>query len=201
MFRLLIQRLAVLVSLFVVLPAAVQADETGSPSPFLEEIGLTSSLPATGNYVFLFSPGGSVDGAFALVPQLKDKTCIVFAAASAALMIVLPACKERYFVQGAVVQFHSAGVVLPPAYFLNQWDARQLAIELERANLRIITHMVLHGVPWSPEFLDQAMKTDAVFVGEQLGQWGTWLRPVEQCTHCPFWTQIVRMPAAASPEL
>jgi hypothetical protein len=194
-----LRRFLSIVLILLCLPALAGADAP-KESPFLGEIDLDTPLPDTGSYVYILSPGGSIDRAFELAEQVKGKTCIIFGAASAALMIVMPACKERYFVYNAIIQFHSAGVVLPPMYFLKEWDAAYLASELAKANLRIMRHMVLNGVPWSPEFLEVAMRLDLDFAGEELGQWGEWLRPVQECTHCPYWTKLVGLSLPASQE-
>jgi hypothetical protein len=190
MFKKLVSYLSV--TLLALVPSMVQASAP-IPSHFLEDIMPGTQLPATGDYVFILSGGGSIDDAFRLAEQVKSKTCIVFAAASAALMIVLPSCKERYFVKGAVLAFHSAGIYLPPSYFLTEWDAAEFAKGLAEANLRIKSHMVLSGVPWDPTFIELAMRTDIVISGEDVGQWAAWLKPVDQCTHCPTWTQLVRL--------
>ena len=189
MFNKLISYLSA--AFLAVTPLTVQASAP-VPSPFLEEILPGTQLPATGDYVFILSPGGSINDAFRLAEQVKDKTCIVFAAASAALMIVMPSCKERFFVNGAILGFHSAGVYLPPSYFLTEWEAAELAQQLALANLRIKSHMVLNGVPWTPEFLELAMRTDTLLSGEDVGQWPQWLKPINQCEHCPSWTRLVQ---------
>lgn len=164
---------------------------------FLTDILLDTRIPDTGEYVYIYSPGGIIDKAFSLVPEVSNKTCIVFGAASAALMIILPACKERYYVTNAVFQFHSASAFIPPfmprGVMISQWDAEFLAAELARDNDRIVRFMLNNQVPFSEAWIRQQMKNNTVLVGNALGYWSPWARPVSECIHCPEWTKMVDM--------
>lgn len=167
--------------------------------------GITAGEPlrVVGDYVFILSQGGTVDTAFSFVPELESKTCIVFAAASAALMIMLPACKERYFVTGAILGFHNATLVLPALntspISISQWDAEALALLLKLSNDKILKHMLERGTPFSEAFLRKAMRENLVLTGSALMYWVPWLRPVSECSHCPAWTKLVNLRKTASP--
>jgi hypothetical protein len=142
--------------------------------------------------VLIYSPGGETDAAFVMAEQVKDKTCVVVGAGSAALMIVLPACKERFYIEGAFLQFHSANIMFDRMVGLNQWDMEQFAAELKVLNNRILNHMLEKGVPFSEDFLKKAMREDTFIPHGGLRHWHPWLRPVSECLHCPTWVVMLR---------
>lgn len=162
---------------------------------YLRDISRPTELPATGDYVYIDSPGGEINRAFELASQVQGKTCIVFRAASAALMIILPACKERYFVKGALFVFHSASIFIPPfqlqGVMLSQWELEEIAIALSKDNERILRHMINNKVPFSEAWLKKQMQENTELSGEALRHWYPWARPVAECLHCPDWTKLV----------
>jgi hypothetical protein len=167
-------------------------------SPFLGVIDERTPLPAE-DYVYFLSPGGHVDKAFEMVPFFRNKTCIVFGAGSAALMILLPACKERYYVQNARVVFHSA-VYLQVFGEVNQQSAEEAAEILRDTNQKMLLHMVQYGMPFEPDIIKEFMKQNTLFVGSELQVFHPWMVPVEQCQHCPFWTKMLQVkPAFPTP--
>lgn len=186
---------ATLVMIFAPMMTLTQSDGT---DPFFGVIEEDSTIPES-QYVFINSPGGLVNHSFDLVPELKDKTCIVFNAASAALMIILPACKERYYVQNANLVFHSA-VYFLTFVELNQWNAEWAANQLAEANQRVLLHMIAHDAPFTSDVLQYHMKQNTWFHGEDIKVWEPWILPVEQCYHCPEWTKMIQLkPASPTP--
>lgn len=181
---------SILATLAMIFPAFLATGDDGT-SPFFGEINHEATVPA-GDYVFINSPGGLVDKSFEMVPELENKTCIVFNAASAALMIILPACKERYYVQNARLGFHSA-VYFLMFWELTQWGAEYAAKELAEANRRVLIHMVQHGAPFTPDVIQYHMQQNTVFDAETIHVWEPWIKPVEQCYHCPDWVKMVQL--------
>lgn len=164
-------------------------------SPYFGTIEQDSVVPE-GDYLYIWSPGGLVDKSFELLPEVENKTCIVFGAASAALMIILPACKERYYVRNANLVFHSA------VYFLlfvelNQWNAQWAAQQLAEANERVLLHMIANGVPFTVDQLKYHMRNNTWFHKGNIKEWHPWILPVEECTHCPDWTKMVQVKDAS----
>jgi hypothetical protein len=163
-------------------------------SMFLETIEEDTVLPQ-GQYILINSPGGSVIRAFQLAEQVKDKTCIVFNAGSAALMIVLPACNERYYVPNAMFEFHNAITVIPPFHprpiAISQWDAAELALDLANTNERILKHMQDNGVPFSEGWLRKVMKESSPIWGNGLRYWHPWARPIAECIYCPEYLKMM----------
>ena len=181
---------SIIATLFMIF-TPLMATQSDGHSPFFGTIEEHSVVPE-GDYLFINSPGGLVDRSFDMLPDVKNKTCIVFNAASAALMIILPACKERYYVQNANLIFHSA------VYFLwfvevTQWSAEWKAQQLRKANERVLLHMVAHQIPFTPTVLDYHMKQNTWFHGDDIKVWEPWIKPVEQCTHCPDWTKMIQL--------
>lgn len=178
----------------VMLSTSFAVTASDGHDPFMGDIDEETVLDDS-PYVFINSRGGLVDRSFELVPELKEKTCIVFNAASAALMIVLPACKERYFVEGARLGFHSA---VYSGYFsqITEWSAKQAALNLAAANRRMMYHMIQHQAPFTPQELELHMRNNTLFTSDQIRAWNKWILPVEQCEHCPSWTKMVQLKSA-----
>lgn len=174
----------------------LMATQSEGESPFFGAIEEDSVVPE-GDYLLINSPGGLVNKSFELLPDVEGKTCIVFNAASAALMIILPACKERYYVKNANLVFHSAVYFLFFAE-LNQWNAEWAAQQLREANERVLLHMVSHQIPFTPEVLNYHMQQNTWFHGEDIKVWEPWILPVEQCTHCPDWTKMLQLKPAST---
>lgn len=187
---------SLLATLAMIFPAFLTTGDDGS-SPFFGAIEEHSVVPE-GDYVFINSPGGLVDRSFEMVPELENKTCIVFNAASAALMIILPACKERYYVQNARLGFHSA-VYFLMFFELTQWGAEYAARELAEANQRVLLHMVQSGAPFTPDVIHYHMQQNTIFDAETIHVWEPWLKPVEQCYHCPDWVKMIQLKPVSKP--
>lgn len=185
-------------TLLMLMPSFLFDADVRSEAPFFGTIQQDSTVPDS-DYVFINSPGGLVYKSFEMVPQLEGKTCIVFNAASAALMIILPACKERYYVPNARLGFHSA-VFFLMWFELNQWNAQEAASALAEANQQVLFHMIGKGVPFTPDVLQYHMQQNTVFDAETINVWEPWILPVEQCKHCPDWTKTVQLkPASPKP--
>lgn len=183
------------VFLFLSLFASAQGASL-QKSPFLGEIGQDTVLPE-GQYILINSPGGQVDRAFQLATQVKDKTCIVFNAGSAALMIVFPACKERYYMPNALFQFHNAIMMIPAFYprplAIDQWSAAELSFDLAVTNERILKHMLDNGVPFSEAWLRKVMRESSPIKGGSLRYWVPWAKPISDCLHCPTYIKMLNV--------
>lgn len=152
------------------------------------DVGMT--IPP-GDYVVIHSPGGRIDVAWQLGPQLKGKTCIIKGAASAALQILLPFCKERYYLPSGFVMFHSTHVMFPPDAMFSQADLEMIAKDMALDTDRMIVHLMANGFPLSEAWLKKVVKEASLIKGKGLLHLHPWLLPVEQCFHCPEWIKML----------
>lgn len=169
----------------------------GVELPQLGPIG--TYYPIEDGEIFVInSPGGIIDSAFMAGIRLQGKTCIVKHAASAALQILLPFCKHRYFLPDAMVQFHSSHVmytVLGTIMF-SMWDAQEMADKLSEHNTRMIQHMIASGIPLLPQEILEHARKETIWRAPELGKLGTWIQPIQECKHCPEALREVGKPPA-----
>lgn len=148
-------------------------------------------------FYLINSPGGIIDTAFIAGVHLQGKTCIIKYAASAALQILLPYCKDRYYLPDAQIQFHSAHVVFFGfgSFMMSMWDAASIFESLVKDNKRMIQHMLSSGFPGTDKQVLQWAKDEVLWKGDDLGNFKGWARPIHECRHCPLSWQKLGAPA------
>jgi len=179
--------LGVLTSIPVALPKA----------NYVGEIKHDTKAPTT-EYVLIRSPGGSIQAANEIAYTMHNKICIVQYAASAALQIILPACKERYYVRGAVLMFHSAGFFAEDFIhdygkgFLNQTAFEIFYLTALDHNISMATKMLRSGYSAAnaQAIVDDMLKETTIHLDKK--SLGDWIRPVEECTHCQEFLNTLR---------
>ena len=190
----MINKLIVMVLAFIASAAIADQPETmelgGVKTPMVGEVDRFFSIPPT-KYLVINSPGGYVTTAFAAVHHLRNMTCVVSYAASAAWQILLPACKERYYLPWAVTAFHSTHVDMYGP--MNMWDTTDLAVALQETNIKMTNHMLSSGFPMGPKEFFKHLKEETVSRGKELDRFYPWIKPVSECNHCPLsWKRIKR---------
>lgn len=155
--------------------------------PALNTIKPDTQLPNS-PYILIASRGGNVEQAFYLATLLQDKICIVLYADSAALQIILPACKERYYVPHANFGFHTAGRMINERHY-SPWAAQAYYESIMKVNKRMADHMIKSGLSYTEETLLNHMKNDTII--KDMSFFKGWIKPVEQCEECPFYTKLL----------
>lgn len=190
-FKKYLARLAAV--LLVCAGSALASDQLNQVPVFHGYVEEDTEIELDGNYIVIYSLGGNTDVAWEEGKKLQGKTCIVMSAASAALQILLPYCKERfYFPDKGSIQFHSTHLVYVGTCALNVYDAVEAVTSLTKSNTRMISHMLESGFPLSETWLHKALREEYLFKGKGLEHLHPWLRPVTECFHCPTWLQMLR---------
>lgn len=148
-----------------------------------------TDIPPT-RYLVVRSSGGIVHLADELGQKLGNVTCVVDYAASAALQLILPGCKERYYLPWGKIQFHSAHVGVSGA--VNMWWAQEAASRLEEANLLMIGRMLGSGLNITKDALYLHLMFETYADGDSITEvLGDWIRPISECAHCPLsWQKL-----------
>ena len=160
-----------------------KADDAVSVVPTIESISEDFTVPDNEGIVIINSDGGHVAVAIDAAPKLYQVTCIVQRAASAALQVLLPACKERFYLPDASLQFHGAVVV--GSGQLSEWVARDILTALSHANTFFVNFMLSSGFPMPAASIRTGLKNETLFEGKDLGLLSPWIRPVSLCLTCP----------------
>lgn len=156
----------------------------------LGEIHENTKIPEK-DYVIIDSNGGDIYHAFDIGGEFKDKTCIVKKARSAALQVILPFCKERYYLPDAVIQFHSAG--LSPKDLAKEGEFELLTEPLlmvilesiQYSNVIMTMHMIESGIPLTMEQIYIGLMKNTTISGLSLKILHPWMLPISECSHCP----------------
>lgn len=143
-------------------------------------------------YLIFYSNGGNTDVAFMTGPALTNRTCIIKLAESAALQILLPFCKERYYLPEARVTFHASHIMAPHDVLLSREDLKSAIIVLESTDALMIQHMLNFQFPLSQVWLKGAVKGNFTIAGSGLQNLHPWILPISECSHCPIWLKMLR---------
>lgn len=150
------------------------------------------SIVLPSRFVVVQSAGGFVDAAHRMGDSLGNVTCVVDRAASAALQILLPSCKDRYYLPWTQLQFHSAHMGVQGG--ISMWWAEQAYLRLKAANARMVDLLLRSGIPLSSDMLYFHLRLETFVEAPAITTFfGDWMKPISQCHHCPLSWQTLTL--------